>query len=63
MAAMAIPAVAPETPVLPPLDWSLLPNTLDWPDAALDDAALELPVEVAPPSSVDPGVRGTAGLM
>jgi len=61
MAAMAIPAVVPETPEEVVLPESL--KTPELPDAALDEAAEVLPVVVAPLSKVDPGVKGIAGLM
>lgn len=64
MAAIAIPAVVPET--LPPVvEFSpLVPSkTLPLPDAALVVAAAPLPVADPPLARVEPGVRGMAGLM
>jgi len=61
IAAMAIPAVVPLT-VDEVLCDCVLKTPLS-PEAALEEAALPLPVAVDPPPMVDPTVRGMAELM
>lgn len=62
IAAIAIPAVVPLTE--DDVFWELLLNTPEFPEATLDDAAVELSVEVDPLSLiVEPTLRGMAELM